>query len=455
MNRFPVLTVALACLLISSSAVAQVYRSDSGLGSALILPYWTVAAGNDTLIGISNDSARATALKLRLLDEQGELLDHFNLYLNARSQWGAAVTRVDGQSLLLPSELGCLFPPPSASHDDRPAVALDAPRGSVEIIEMGSVSMDSELVLEGRWTDCGALADAFDTGPWADDPNADLEPPTHRISAQVTLINVAAGGMNTVPATVIGGFSDIAQHTAPESALPDLAHAFDSGAGHGGVRSLVCVAGGCRTDEWARPIEAVAAVLMVTTKTVGYSVDPDLAARFEWLLHRPLKRYESEVEDFSIGSAPTISSLPPSGLAPPQVNPGICITPSPGFACNAPPPLRGSQIQDSLPFDASMDDYAQIIDSSILGHPALVWPGFAFGGGPSILGAGSSVIELGGHDEPLTAPDGARFLGEPLISFAIQQFSNGTLTDDQGQNVLSNYRRTELPRQTLRLQAPE
>ncbi len=441
-------SILLTGLLLSTTGFAQVYRSDTGLGSALIVPYWTVAAGNDTLVGVSNDSGWATALKLRVLDEEGALLDHFNLYLDARSQWGAALTQVDDQTLLLPSEIGCLLPAPSASHNGRPAIALDAPRGTIEIVEMGRVGEDSELLNnDWRWLGCDALADAFDDGAWADDPNAGLDPPSQRISAQATLINVAAGGMNTVPATAIGNFSDIAQHTAPASELPDLAHAFDSGADDGGVRSLVCVDGDCRIDEWEQPIDAVAAVLTVSDKIVGYSVDPGLAAEFEWMIHGPLRRYQAG----SWGPEMTINLLSSDGQPRP-----LAVSVIPVCPCGD-PLLPFSSVLQSLTFNAFLDGalIGQTIESSILGHSARVKRALALGSrGDADLTfmGGKAVIIL--PSRGLTATDGTEFIGVPIISFAIQQFSNGTLTDDQGLNVLSNYRRTELPRRTLLLQQP-
>ncbi len=461
MKRFVCRSILLAGLLFSAAGSAQVYRSDSGLGGALILPYWTVAAGNDTLIGVSNDSTRATALKFRLLDEEGELLSHFSLYLDARSQWGGALARIDGQTLLLPSEVGCMLPAPSASHNGRPALTLDAPRGTVEIIEMGSVGDDLDLVNGGRWTDCDALADGFNTGLWADDPNTDFEPPTQKINAQATLINVAAGGMNTVPATAMGNFSDIAQHTAPASELPDLAHAFDSGSANGGVRGRVCVEGNCRIDEWERPIEAVSAVLMVSTKMVGYSVDPDLAAEFEWVVHRPLKRYEDVVDGFTIGSRPLMEVRNSRGDR--RYIFTNCVIPN-DLCLITRQLIPTHAVLQSLPFNTVFQSDATTVESSILGHPVVIFRVFALGGMGSnnlVFKGGTAEIDsaIGSvgsvYGDSLTATDGTRFLGEPLVSFAIQQFSNGTLTDHQGQNVLSNYRRTELPRQILLLQAPE
>ncbi len=439
-----------ATFLFSTSGFTQVYRSDTGRGSALIVPYWTVAAGNDTLVGVGNAAWSATSLKIRVLDEEGALLEHFNLYLNPVTQWGAALTRGNGQTLLLPSEVGCLLPAPPASHNGRPAIPLDATRGTIEIIEMGRAGEESDLQdIHGRWLECEALAEAFENGPWADDPNAGLDPPAQRISAQATLINVQAGGMNTVPATAIGNFSDIVQHTEPASELPDLAHAFDSGADDGGVRSLVCVDGDCRIYEWEQPIEALAAVLMVLSLSAGYSVDPGLAAEFEWMLHGPLKRYGND----SMSQEMRITLVSNDGVLRP-----LPISSFPDVPLGD-PLLPGFFVLQSLSFNAFLEGAAidEMIESSILGHGARVFRSLALGiGGEADVPfmSGSAFISLLQNQPELTAVDGTQFLGVPIISFAIQQFSNGTLIDDQGQNVLSNYRHTETPRQTLLLLPP-
>ncbi len=460
MTRIICLAAQIACLSFSSLGQAQVYRSDFGLGGALILPYWTTANNNDTLLVVRNEADHAAAVKFRVLDEAGAVLEVFSLYLDARSFWGAAITRIESQSVLLASNVGCVLPALTVVGG-RPELALDAPRGSVEIIEMGSAGEAAEFAEGGRWADCDVLADAAESGDLFEGPGGGLDLPTQQISSSATLISVSAGGMNTIPSTAIGGFSDIAQHTEPESPLPDLAHAFDSGSDNGGVRSLVCAAGGCRIDEWEQPIEAVAAVLMVTEASVEYLVDPALAADFEWLLHRPLKRYESELDEFAIGSAAMLYVRSSDGQILGEGPPGLVCDPPPPVVspCSGGQfPLPGNDIQRSLPFNADQADFMQIVESDILGHPAEVRPGFALGGDTwtdSPFLGGNARIRFGTAHPQLTAGDGTRYLGEPVISFAIQKFSNGTLVDDQGQNVLSNYRRTELPRQFLRLAAPD
>lgn len=426
----------LAAAFFSLTAYAQVHRSDSGLGGALILPYWTVSKGNDTLLSVRNESDQASALKLRFLDEEGALLEVFNLYLDARTLWGVAVTQLGGQSMLLPTDVGCMLPAPSLSHGGIPALSLGAPRGSLEIIEMGVAGDEQQdLVSNGRWLGCAALADAFAAGTWSEDANAGMQPPAQSISGTARLINVGVSGMSSVPATAIGGFSDIAQHTDPESALPDLANAFDLGSDHGGVRSRVCVASGCRIDEWERSIEAVAAVLMVSRQTVQYAIDPDLGAEFEWLMHRPLKRYEAEIEGFAIGSLPEMEVRSSQGVARP-VNPRPCIIPNAECLITR-STIPGGAIFQSLPFNTVFGPGGAILESSLLGHPAVIHPVYALSGAwlfDAALKSGTAIVEFdSGNALPLTATDGTRFLGEPLISFALQQFSNGTLVDAEGQ----------------------
>ncbi len=72
--RLIVSLVLMGLIGLQADASAQVHRSQSGLGSALIVPYWTSAGSNDTLLSIRNDSERATVAKLHWLDDEGQLL---------------------------------------------------------------------------------------------------------------------------------------------------------------------------------------------------------------------------------------------------------------------------------------------------------------------------------------------------------------------------------------------
>ena len=59
----------------------------------LIYPYYTVNAGNDTLLSVVNTSNEGKAMKVRFLEGRNsrEVLD-FNLYLSPFDVWTAAAT---------------------------------------------------------------------------------------------------------------------------------------------------------------------------------------------------------------------------------------------------------------------------------------------------------------------------------------------------------------------------
>lgn len=238
---------------LAAAALAQVHRSDSGLGGALILPYSTVANNNDTLLSIRNDGDEASAARVRLLDSEGGLIQSFNLYLDARAVATSAISMFDGSPGILPLEVGCMLSGSVVSvADSSSAIALDSMHRSIEVVEMASAASESALVESGRWADCGVLSDQFASGDWSEAPNTELVPLAQRLSASASVINVRAGIMNVVAATTLAGFSDIAQHTTPDSQSPDLSDAHDSQAPEAGTRSQVCTPEGCRIDEWKK-----------------------------------------------------------------------------------------------------------------------------------------------------------------------------------------------------------
>jgi hypothetical protein len=444
-------------------ALAQVHRADNGLGGALILPYWTAAKNNDTLLSIRNEGGEASAAKVRLLDAEGGLVQSFNLYLDAGAVWTAGITQSGGTPEMIARDTVCMLPASLDSEpgSSTPVVALDSPQGSVEVIEMASATNDAGLVSSGRWAECAELAGAFETGGWSDSPNEGLVAPAQRLSASASIINVPVGSMNVVNATALGGFSDIAQHTAPEAAGPDLSSAFDSESPQGGTRSRVCTASGCRTDDWDRPVQAVAAALTVSTMRADYSVRDTVLGEFDWMVHRPLERYESDETGFVIDVPPTLTIRDRSGALP-DVGDFCLPEPPPGsLPCGQDRdfPLGSGLIQQNLAFNATPIQDGSTIESAVLGHPTTVQPAFALGGDrPSALEEGTAEFRFDAADENaqlLVAGDGTVFVGEPVVSFAVQQFTNGTLIDSQDRAVLANYRGTESPRTILRLESPE
>jgi hypothetical protein len=454
------LVLVLAIAALGSSVQAQVHRSPNGVGGALILPYWTTSVGNDSLISIRNDSEQASAIKLLWLDEQGGLVLSANLYLNARSIWaGAATNEIDSQMVHTVQPNACLLP--LALNEESEfgpwwrAFPLGAPRGSMEVIEMASAAVDSPLAPEGQWIDCDALAERWGDGPWAADSTAGLLPPAGQLSANNNLINVALGGMNTIEATALQGFSDIVQHTAPQDPTPNLSGAVDSTRADGRLESLACSAQGCRLDLWSSPIEAVAAVLTATELTVDYNVNPGVGAEFDWIIHRPLERYEGLVQDFSIGSSPQLSRYDRRGevfRTPPPITLPVPIG-LPPETSNFPFPEN--RVLQSVTIGSFINECGEELctgSTPILGHPAELF-GFSSDVTADLLQwrEGSLRMDLGSHDSPLESNAGVLFLGEPVISVGFQQFTNGAFPG----GVLANYRGTEAPRYELTVLEPE
>src|SRR5277367_6140328 len=80
-----------------SNMASAVYLNPDGLGSVLVYPYYTVNAGNNTLLTVVNTTSEGKAVKVRFLEayDSREVLD-FNLYMSPFDVWTAEVVGVSG-----------------------------------------------------------------------------------------------------------------------------------------------------------------------------------------------------------------------------------------------------------------------------------------------------------------------------------------------------------------------
>jgi len=78
-----------------SNMASAVYLNNDGLGQVLIYPYYTVNAGNSTIVTVVNTTAAGKAIKVRFLEAYNsrEVLD-FNLYMSPLDVWTAQVVPV-------------------------------------------------------------------------------------------------------------------------------------------------------------------------------------------------------------------------------------------------------------------------------------------------------------------------------------------------------------------------
>ena len=96
---------------IVGTASAALFINPDGLGEVLIYPYYTVNAGNATLMSVVNttDSAKAVKVRFKEGENSREVLD-FNLYLSAQDVWTAAVINDGGTPTLIIPDNSCTVP---------------------------------------------------------------------------------------------------------------------------------------------------------------------------------------------------------------------------------------------------------------------------------------------------------------------------------------------------------
>ncbi len=123
-----------------------------GIGHQLIIPYFTVQAGNATLINLINtDNSNAKAVKIRFrgASNADSVLD-FQVFLSPGDMWTANVSRgADGRAVLTTNDVSCTIPQtisgtafstsrvnPRLTGD---ALAAETREGYVEIINMADI----------------------------------------------------------------------------------------------------------------------------------------------------------------------------------------------------------------------------------------------------------------------------------------------------------------------------
>ncbi len=330
-----------------------------GVGQVLLYPYYSVNAGNTTVLSVVNTTDSGKAVKVRFLDAMNsrEVLD-FNLYLSEYDVWTAGIFSLDaaGPANIVTSDTSCTvpgiesgifqipvlpdgrryFPFRTSFFSDQATLAAGASSGNartrtgyVEMIEMGSIPYDSAFGfgfflthINNRPADCSALEGAWlasgtpgGSGIWFNNPRVDLEAPTGGLFGGAAIVNVADGTYINYNAEAIDGFSAAIQHTGPGSIFPNLGSA--SQAGGGVVTSYVFDRGRLITSNWlvsgagagVGAANAVSAVLMREALFNEYEVDPDLGAASEWVVTLPTKKL------YVTGPAPStaqpVVALPP------------------------------------------------------------------------------------------------------------------------------------------------
>ncbi|HET6631210.1 MAG TPA: hypothetical protein VFG73_00690 [Rhodanobacteraceae bacterium] len=310
--------VALLLGLLFVSAASAVSLSTDGSGQVLIYPYYTVNAGQQSTLTLTNRASRPKAVKLMIREGAfGDAAFVLNVYLGAKDTWTGTVfqwgTGSNGGPALLSNDASCTVPDlhgdalptlPDGRHYLRPnGGALSAgsvpDEGYVVAIEMGELSGNSAaaVLMQGFGgnppADCGELVAAWQTGGyWRADPSNDVSAPTGGLAGSVTVVDSGEGSVFHLKATALKDFRVATMHTAPTTGKPDLGSALSNAAN--GVATATIRLGNTmvQSDYPAdRAVDAVTAVLTARTLSTEFDFRPGVGARTDFVFTMPTKRF--------------------------------------------------------------------------------------------------------------------------------------------------------------------
>jgi hypothetical protein len=478
MNRNTLTTAVIAGIAgvagIANMASAVNLNPD-GLGQVLLYPYYTVNAGQQTLLSVVNtDTVNGKAVKVRFLEgyNSREVLD-FNLFLSPADVWTANVFAlsdggigspgVDDGAGIFTLDKTCIAPTFTttglsngvgfqafldygfigANSDTGPTTDDRTREGHFEMISMADITGGALLTdikhVNGVPPKCSAAEAAFEAG-------TTIAPPTGGLFGSASVVNVAQGTFYAYNADALDGFTAITLATTTGSLSPSLSDVNDVGGLT--ATSYVFNNGVLITSPYdlttvpSQGIDAVSSVFDAANIYNQYESASNGAVGTDWVVNFPTKRFY--VDPPISGST---SVLPPFehvfgaeesgndlGLSCTVV--GISIydreenTSTPtgcGFSPCPPgqPPSSICHETNVITFDST--GTASILASTLTAN---IKP---------IGGAGWANLTLTGNGHVLRAAlNGNIFNGLPITGFEAVDFVNGNLTVG-GVNTLANY----------------
>jgi hypothetical protein len=346
MNRNSLTTAVIAGIAgvagIANMASAVNLNPD-GLGQVLLYPYYTVNAGQQTLLSVVNTTNVGRVVKVRFLEgyNSREVLD-FNLYLSRHDVWTATVFSLadlpggaGGDTSfagIFTTDNSCTDPAltstgsftdaagnsqgyqqflnykytGSANFDTGPTADARTREGHFEMILMNDVFIASELddfithqQPIGVPPDCdsGDLQSATGYAP------PTLDPVTGALTAiadgglfgAASVVNVDQGTFYAYNADAIDGFTYVSLYTAPGSLFPTLEEVNDPLSGLTAT-SYVFADGVLFTSTYpgpdinSRPVDAVSSLFTADNLMNEYVTSSDAAIGTDWVINFPTKR---------------------------------------------------------------------------------------------------------------------------------------------------------------------
>jgi hypothetical protein len=477
---------ATGCFAATSPSAAVEVNPD-GIGQVLLYPYYTVrnsSTGNilNTLLTVGNTTDHVKAVRVRFREGAvGAPVAEFNLYLNAHDMWsGGVVPDTGGGASLLTFDRSCTVPPFSsivppfsslifsnyAYNADPLTASLDRTReGYFEMIEMGDYGQASAApvgsVAEGVQQVNGV---PLDCSRAVTDTGSESQPGTGGLFGRAILINVDDGTEFSYSATALANFNTSRSLWAAFNALgPSLANVDPP------ISVIHTADLGTIRTQWTQPIDAVSAVLIHASLSNEFVLDSATQSITDWVITMPTKYlyvhaglvptrlFQSplsvdgacELIQSQYGAAllfdrESATSFNGNGFDAPTPPAALCwATTVVSFSG-----VSNGQLQTATLF-GSKNSYAfpnptnpvQFLPGSVQTTFQDGWMTMPLYGIDSqysarfLIGGATMLFKPDGSTE--TRPQ-ATYYGLPVIGFAAESYTNGTLLVN-GQTVLSNY----------------
>jgi hypothetical protein len=454
-RRSGIRAFALACLAAAALPASAVYLDPSGIGQALIYPYYTAQSTGtafNTLITVVNRGTDSKVIRVRFREgRNAREVASFNLYLGGRDTWTGAVIADAGGARFITADQSCVNPvfPPSVDGPTRffefsnaslgDGAGTDAGRlreGFIEMIEMGTLTGNEDAAVRPPTNVSNPTGPSNCAAVQGPSVAFQVNPPTGNLSGTLTLINVATGMNFTVNAVALGQLSTRAFYRSYTDPYPDFT------ALEVDPVSVVPTSSGTSLITWSTGLDAVASVLM--NATVGGETILDSATRSgtEWVITFPMRPLRQPG-----------TSTPPAAY-PRTVNAGysdvqFSWAPRDGGPTStftnfdfAPNPPNVYAVNIALPWAATVVSFAHgsaasagpIAASSVLGSlnaeqimlPTAVEDGM---GTFTLNGtAGPAVAKTFSYSSGAVGTQPVTLNGAPAVGFWVRTYLNGILT---------------------------
>jgi hypothetical protein len=469
-----------------SNMANAVYLNGDGLGQVLVYPYYTVNAGNSTVVTVINTTNTGKAVKVRFLEgyNSREVLD-FNLYMSGYDVWtaqvvpsgtGAGVFTTDNSCTVpaLPRSSTTAFPfstfgfdGTSIPADGGPVTASRTTEGYLEMIEMGTVTNvnDNSLTAlthkDGLPANCAQLVNAWTPNSanpyWLQDNSNDIAAATGGLFGSGTIVNVGAGTVEGYNAEAIDRFwatpptpGATFEHTDPSNLAPAIGNA-TSLTSYVFAQATAGAGGQLITTNYSNGADAVTSLFMADTIYNEYWTGGGIGLNSEWVVTFPTKRYYVDKQlyaqtgvkkPFDVVFDKTVGNngLAGSSCSPIGVNyydreertPGVQI----GQICPSPLVCGPVATTTTLCYEANVVTFNQTATpSAVLGSSLVTSITTGFNNGWASIDL-VDIAETAQHVLPSAVDaENNAFLGLPGTGFWVAEFQNGNVLP----GVLSNY----------------